>query len=166
MKIGFVLLLALVVSLAVFAAGSGYDGDYNGYTDDYTGYYSGDQTGSSNNDSVSRNTSVFNCLSGSSVSHENYTLEVTLNISIPAGTTKVVLYKRYDLVSYEISDWWVFKTCYAAACVGFDNTNVTQILDEVSEYGDAVEFRAAFYNIHGKLIGISNIVREEWTPII
>ena len=164
MKKGFVLLLALFVSLAVFAAGSGYDGNYNGYVDGYTGYYSGDQTGSANNDSVSRNTSVFNYLSGSSVSYGNYTMEVTLSVSIPVSTMKVVLYKRFDWASYETSDWWAFKTCYAAYCASI--SNAVKIVEEVGEYGDAVEYRAAFFNCHGNLIGISNIVRAAWTPIV
>ncbi|MCK5598090.1 hypothetical protein KAI78_00530 [bacterium] len=164
MKKGFVLLLALVVSLAVFAADSGYDGDYNGYDGDYTGYYYEDQNGSSSNDSVSRNESVFNYLSGSSVSHENYTLEVTLSVAIPAGTAKVVLYKRYDWASYETTDWCAFKTCYAGFCASISNT--VETLDEVAEYGDAIEFRAAFFNYRGKLIGISNIMRKAWTPIL
>ena len=164
MKKGFVLLLALVVSLAVFAAGSGYDGDYNGYDGDYTGYYYEDQNGSSNNDSVSRNESVFNYLSGSSVSHENYTLEVALNVAIPSGADRVVIYKRYDWVSYGTTDWCVFHSCYASSRTSIGHTVVT--LDEVAEYGDAVEFRAAFFNYRSKLIGISNIMRKAWTPIL
>ncbi len=170
MKKGFVLLLALVVSLAVFAAGTGYEGDYNSYDGDYTGYYYGDQNGSSNNDSVSRNAVVFNYLFCSSNSYADYTMEVTLKISTPPGTMRVVLHARYDFISYDITDWWEFKTFHALGSkpsYSYRHNNSIQItVEDVSEYGDAAEYRAAFYNFRGKLLGISNIARAVWTPII
>ncbi|MCK4642971.1 hypothetical protein KAU32_04975 [bacterium] len=169
MKKGFVLLLALVVSLVAFAAGSDYDGNYNGYVDGYAGYYSGDQNSSSSNDSVSRNTSVFNYLLASSVSYD-LTMEVILSVSIPAGTAKVVIYRRYDWVSSGTTVWGAFKTILARYMAPntklFGGNQPSAIIEYLVEYGDAVEYRAAFYNFGGKLLGISNIERAVWQPII
>ncbi len=170
MKKGFVLLLALVVSLAVFAAGTGYEGDYNSYDGDYTGYYYGDQNGSSNNNSVSRNTSVFNYLNVSSVSYD-LTMEVILSVAIPSGTARIVIYRRYDWISSETTAWEAFNKGILARDL-VPNTSLSggnqqsAIIEYLAEYGDAVEYRAAFYNFRGKLLCISNIERAVWAPII
>lgn len=163
MKKGFVLLLALVFALTAFAYGNG-SYDYNDY-DGSTGHNSEGLNSGGEDYVTTDNTAVFNYLSNT-VFLGDYQISVSLAVNMPAGTNMIVIFKNVRFVNYDDTGWYEFKRCYIAIASSVGNSGGINDTTDVADYGDSVEYRAAFYNAQGKLLGISNTITEAWEPII